>query len=108
MEWSEFIRDVKWSEFIRDASIVIASLTAIFGINAWRREFRGKRQIELAEETLALFYEANDAVRHIRSPVGWANEGQSRKAYPNETAEEKQRLDAAFVAIERYQRYQDL
>ena len=36
------------------------------------------------------------------------NEGQSRKADPKETNEEKQLLDAAFVAIERYQRYQEL
>jgi hypothetical protein len=83
-------------------------VTAIFGINAWRREFRGKRQIELAEETLALFYEARDAITHIRSPGAWATEGQTRKAGAEEIEEEKRLRDIAFVAVERYQKYQEL
>ncbi|MBI4472006.1 MAG: hypothetical protein HY646_05020 [Acidobacteria bacterium] len=97
-----------WSAFLRDVSIIIACATAVFGIDAWRREFRGKRQIELAEETLALFYEARDAIRHIRSPGAWASEGRTRKGSASESEEEKRLLDTAFVAIERYQKYQEL
>ena len=44
-----------------------AAGVAIYGIRSWRREFRGKRQIELAEDVLALFYEARDAITAIRS-----------------------------------------
>jgi hypothetical protein len=97
-----------WAAYIRDASIVLASVTVIYGIDAWRREFRGKRQIELAEETLALFYEANDAISHMRRPGGLASEGQTRKSDPEETEGEKRLLDAAFFASERYQKYQAL
>lgn len=37
---------------------IIASATAIYGINSWRREIKGKRQIELAEDVLSNFYQA--------------------------------------------------
>ncbi len=46
---------MEFSSVIRDASIVIASITAIYGINSWRREHRWKKQSELAEEVLTLF-----------------------------------------------------
>ena len=36
-------------------SITLAGLFAIYGFDAWRREFVGKRRMELAEEVLALF-----------------------------------------------------
>lgn len=32
----------------------IASFTVIFGINAWKREYLGRRKIELAEEVLSV------------------------------------------------------
>ncbi len=97
-----------WSGLIRDASIIIASWSVIYGIDAWRREFRGKRQIELAEDTLALFYEAEDAIGHIRNPASWSNEGQTRKRAADESPEESRFLDSAFVVIERYRSHQEL
>ena len=48
-------------------SVIIASGVAIWGIHAWRREHVGKRRIDLAEETLTLFYEARDVVNGARS-----------------------------------------
>lgn len=47
-----------YSELIKNISLTLASLTAVYGIDQWRREHRGKRQAELAEDTLTLFYEA--------------------------------------------------
>lgn len=44
-----------WLEVLTQISILVA----IYGINAWRREYVGKRQLELAEDSLALFYEAS-------------------------------------------------
>jgi hypothetical protein len=87
---------------------VIASGTVIYGVNAWRREYTGKRKIELAEEVLALFYEARDAIRFIRSPFGYVGEGSTRKSAPNETSEEKSINDNAYVVNERYIKRQDL
>jgi hypothetical protein len=87
---------------------VIAAGTVIYGINAWRREYAGKRKLELAEEVLALFYESRDAIRFIRNPFGKAGEGSTRDSAPNETPEEKQINNNAYVAFERYNKRQDL
>ncbi len=41
-------------------SLIVAAWTAVYGISAWRREFLGKKRIDLAEEVLVSFYEAKD------------------------------------------------
>jgi len=97
-----------YSELIKNISITLASLTAIYGIDQWRREHRGKRQAELAEETLSLFYEARDAVRHIRNPFSHGGEGSSRKPGDNETPEEKEAFDKAYVVFERFNSHVEL
>jgi hypothetical protein len=92
----------------QSGSIVLASIFAIYGIDAWRREHVGKRRIELAEEVLALFYQARDAIESIRSPFGFGGEGSSRKPDPNENPNHKEALDQAYVLIERYKRHTEL
>jgi hypothetical protein len=89
---------------------VIVGILALVGIiitQAWttRREYT-KRRAELAEEVLALCYEAEDAIRAIRSPGVWTGEGGSRRRRENERAEESNMLDRAYVVIERYSRYE--
>jgi hypothetical protein len=91
-----------WADIAQSASVILASLFAIYGIDAWRREFIGKRRMELAEEVLALFYQARDVIESIRSPMGYVGEGQTRKPSPNERPEDKEALDRAFVLVERY------
>ncbi len=86
----------------------IAAGTVVFGVNAWRREYVGKRRLELTEEVLALFYEARDVIRYIRNPSGYSGEGSTRNAAPNESPEEKQINDNAHVVFERYNKRQDL
>lgn len=41
-------------------AIISACWAIISGIGAWKREFLGKRRIELAEEVLATFFEIKD------------------------------------------------
>lgn len=94
--------------FIKDASLIVASGAAIYGIDSWRREYRGKKQAELAEETLCLFYEGRDAIRHIRSPFAHGEEGKTRKARNDETPEQKEAYDKAYVLIERYNTHLEL
>lgn len=96
------------AQIAQSASLILASLFAIYGFDAWRREHVGKRRIELAEEVLALFYQARDAIDSIRSPFGYGGEGESRKPGPNERPEHKQALDQAYVLIERYNRHTEL
>ena len=96
------------TDIAQNVSIILASLFAIYGFDAWRREHVGVRRIELSEEVLSLFYQARDAIESIRSPFGFGGEGQTRKPNENETAEEKQSLDQAYVLIERYNKHSEL
>ncbi len=86
-------------DIFQGISVIFASLLAIYGIDSWRREFQGKRQIELAEETLALFYEAREAIMSIRSIGGYEGEGKSRQRKEGETPEQKAARDKAFVFL---------
>jgi len=97
----------EWADIAQSASIILASLFAVYGIDAWRREFIGKRRMELAEEVLALFYQARDILQAIRSPFGYVGEGATRKASDTERPEDKDALDHAFVLIERYNKHID-
>ena len=97
---------------LQSISVIVASAiaagTVIYGINAWRREYTGKRKLQLAEEVLALFYEARDAIVSIRNPFSYVGEGGSRKPADNETAEERRVNDQANIVFERYGKHQDL
>lgn len=85
-----------------------ASIVAIYTIRSWRREFKGKRQIELAEDVLALFYQARDVIIAIRSPLGYGGEGSTREPAENETKEQKKARDNAYVVVERYNKRQEV
>lgn len=89
---------------IQSLSVIIASIVAIYGITSWRREATWKRKYELAEEVLSLFYECKEKFQIIRSLAGHSLEGNTRKRGENETSDETQRLDNAYVFIERYER----
>lgn len=97
-----------FAELAQSASVILASLFAIYGFDAWRREHVGKRRIELAEEVLALFYQARDVIESIRSSFGYGGEGETRKPGPSDKPEHKAALDQAFVLIERYNRHTEL
>jgi len=96
------------ASIIESISIIIAAWAVILGITAWRREYIGKRNLELAEDVLAMFYEARYAINGIRSPFGFAGEGTTRKTSPNESPKDKDVFDRAFVTRERYNKRSDL
>ncbi|MEY4704121.1 MAG: hypothetical protein RL042_317 [Nitrospirota bacterium] len=96
------------TDLIQSGAVIIASIVAIYGITAWRVEFVGKRRIELAEEVLALFYQAQDIINSIRSSFGYEGEGRTRKPGPNESPKDKDALNQAYVLIERYNRHTEL
>jgi hypothetical protein len=91
------------ANILESIAIIIAAISVALGVNAWRREHVGRRRIELAEDVLSYFYEAQDIIKYIRSPLAYAGEGRSRKADPNETEGEKKIYDSAYVVIERYE-----
>jgi len=86
-------------EVVNTLAIVIASVVAIYGIKAWRKEFQGKRKIELAEEVLALFYEAKDAIRAIRNFLSYPSEG---------AAITPQQCRDSAIVYERYEKRQGI
>ncbi len=96
-----------WLAAIQAVAVIAASITAIYGVNSWRRELKGKRQYDMAEEALALFYNAKDTISAIRSPFGNTSEGQSRPTAPGESTEKKEALDKAYVPWERYLKHMD-
>lgn len=95
-------------DVITAISVAIAAIAFVAGVNAWKREFVGKRRIELIENVLALFYEAQDAIREIRNPFSFSGEGTTRKRSEHEREEETQLLDQAYVVFERYQKREKL
>lgn len=102
--------EIDWKllfDIIKSLSIIIASGAAVRGINSWRRELKWKRKYELAEEVLSLFYEVQESVSIIRSPLSSTNEGKSRKRLENEKPEDTKTLDQAYVVVERFEKYNE-
>jgi len=95
-------------QIISDIAVIAASFVVIWGINAWRREFKGKRRIELAEDTLTLFYKAERAIEAIRFPIYDLREGQNRKQEEQETPEQKQARDQASVTFKKIKENADI
>jgi hypothetical protein len=96
------------ADVITAVSVAVAALAFVVGVNAWRREFIGKRRIELIGNVLALFYEAQDAIREIRNPFGFVGEGKTRKRSDYESEEEAKILDSGYVVFERYRKREKL
>jgi hypothetical protein len=93
---------------IASVAAIIASAVAIYGINSWRREHTGKRRLELAEDTLAFFYEAKDAISHMRSPLSWSYETEGVKRGEKESDISWDARKSASVMLKRYNDHQEL
>lgn len=97
-----------WTEGLKQIGILVAAWVAVYGIDSWRREHAGKRRIELAEDSLSLFYEATDAIKHIRFAVSLSSETDSVQRGENENDKEfKARKNASIVFV-RYNQYREL
>jgi hypothetical protein len=94
--------------FIRELSLLIGIWVAIYGIDSWRREHRGKREIELAEDVLTLFYEARDAIKYMRHPLSSTDECSNIEKSPHETDQQWQARKNASVVFKRYNDRMDL
>jgi len=96
------------SELLRDGSLIIGIWVAIYGIDSWRRSHVGIRRIELAEDSLALFYEAADAIRHMRHPMSWGGETDDVAQAEGESTSNYEARKNASVAFKRYNQHQEL
>ncbi|MBC6982717.1 hypothetical protein [Caulobacter sp. 17J80-11] len=97
-----------WASTLRDLSTGLAAAIAgwvgLRGVGAWRAEAVGRRKTELAEEVLAQFYRARDALTWARFPhpdvfadAPGAGEGADDDA-------EARRRQAASAPVERLSR----
>lgn len=91
-------------DIIQALSVTIASIVAVLGISSWRRETKWKRKYELAEEVLSCFYDVSERFETIRNPAGYVGEGRTRKRNENESNEESEIFDNAYVVIERFEK----
>ena len=96
------------ADLLQTVSVILAAVAVILGVDAWRKEYVGKRKIELAEDVLGLFYEARDAVSQIRNPFSFGGEGSTRTPAPGESPEEKKINDQAFIVFERYDKHKEV
>jgi hypothetical protein len=71
-------------EWVEAGAVVVAAFAAWRGFGAWRYELVGKKRYELAEETLALFYEAQEVIREMR--VGIVDSGEVSNDDPENPA----------------------
>jgi hypothetical protein len=98
---------MSWFDFLQQASVLISIWVAIYGINSWRKAHIGQRQIELAEDALALFYEAADAIRHIRHPASFGHELKEIERVVSESDAEYEARKNASIVFVRYNLYKD-
>jgi len=93
---------IEVATIVQAFAVISACWAIITGIGAWKREFIGKRQIELAEQVLAKFFEVKDAITFIRNPFSSSDEGKTRKRDNGESANDSELLDRGYIVIERY------
>ena len=83
--------------------VTAACWAIISGVGAWKREFIGKRKIELAEEVLSSFFEIKDVIATIRNPSKSRDEGKTREKDGHESTTESKLLDRGYIVFERYE-----
>ncbi len=90
-------------EWIGTIGVLVASGTAIWGFWQWRRQMIAERRMQIAEEVLSAFYEAQDIIRAARSPLSVGGEGRSWRdaEQAKEERPELARVDAYFAPAER-------
>ncbi|MCH4558251.1 hypothetical protein ACVILI_003869 [Mesorhizobium sp. USDA 4775] len=81
---------------------------AFAGLHAWKREMKGRRDIELSQHVIALFYEAEEKVGELRSPMSYPSiESVDRPKYDHESEGEARLRDTHYVPIARWQSQKD-
>jgi len=93
------------TEVVATIGGTITAMLALYGLDAWRREHTGRRQIELAEDTLALFYEARDVIADVRNPAsyGYEHEGLTRGEHEADAEyEARKRASIVFTRLAKH------
>lgn len=105
VEWSTLETVAK---FFGYASSILVLLLAVYGVDSWRREHPGKRRIELAEDTLALFYEGGGRDSAYTPPFSTGSESADLERGPRETDAQFRARQNASVAFHRHNQHSEL
>ncbi len=103
MGWVEPIATVVQAVAVSVAAFV-AAWSAWKGLAKWRRELTARRRAEIAEQALAMFYEARDNITDARFPGSFGEEGSTRSKRPNESEDDARYKNALYVPVERLTR----
>lgn len=90
-------------EVVSKLAPVATAGCAVYGVVTWRKTQTGKRNVDLADETLQLVYEIRDVVLTIRTPVVCSNE----VAHVKEDGESNSRFDARQAVAPIYARLKE-
>jgi hypothetical protein len=94
-------------QILESIAVIIAAIAAIWGINSWRREMKGKREYQLAEETLVLFYEAAERIRFIRAPFSRPDENKPPTTSENSDYDTQDSYGPVNVFFNRYESHRE-
>lgn len=56
------------SDVFTSIAAITATVVAIVGLNAWKKQMKGKEEYELARRYLRLIYRVRDAIKVVRNP----------------------------------------
>lgn len=91
----DFLKDV--FSIIASIAAVVAVIYAIRGIDNWKKQFKAKRKLDIAEDALALFDEVRDVFKYIRRPYIGSNEINN-----SEKDKVKEQIKCAYITFERF------
>tara|TARA_R110002073_G_scaffold23696_1_gene80703 strand:- start:24335 stop:24910 length:576 start_codon:yes stop_codon:yes gene_type:complete len=74
MEWAYRIDWQALAGFTNAGAIVVVAIIAGSKFDEWKKQFRYRRNAERAERALLAFYEAEQAIGEVRSPMSFAHE----------------------------------
>jgi hypothetical protein len=61
-------------DIVTGISAAIAAAVAVLGLQAWRKQLKGKTEYELAQRLLRAVYKLRDAIAWVRNPIQHAGE----------------------------------
>ena len=96
------------SSALGNVALLVGMWVAIEGLFVWRTQLVGSRRIDLAEEVLALAYQATDVIQLMRSGYTSAGEGASRIAADTESEEVRRIRDLRYIPAERYNQHAEV
>lgn len=93
-------------DVIQSILTIAATATGIYvalsGLHAWKRELKGRRDIELCQKVIENFYEAGQRFAELRSPFSFPDvESKDRPRNADETDKERELRDRVFVPLAR-------